>query len=148
VFRRALRLLGNETDAQEVVQDVFLQLFERADQYAGRSAFTTYLYSVTTNACLSRIRQQKNRSRLLQQHVPSSEQEPADRTIAPDELYRLHEALRRMPEQLARVAVHHYVDDLSHAEIAELIGCSRRHVGNLLERMEEWGREEEAQSCC
>jgi RNA polymerase sigma-70 factor, ECF subfamily len=148
VFRRALRLLGNEADAQEVVQDVFLQLFERPEQYAGRSALTTYLYSVTTHACLSRIRNQKNRSRLLQQRSASSDGEPADRSIPPDELYRLHEALRRMPEMVARVAIHYYIDDLSHAEIAELVGCSRRQVGNLLEHMEAWGREEEAQSCC
>jgi RNA polymerase sigma-70 factor (ECF subfamily) len=149
VFRRALRLLGNEPDAQEVVQDVFLQLFERPEQYEGRSALTTYLYSVTTHVCLTRIRNQKNRSRLLQQHVPSAGTEPADHhTIAPDELCRLHDALRRMPELLARVAIHSCVDDLGHAEIAELIGCSRRQVANLLSRVEAWGRAEEAQSCC
>jgi RNA polymerase sigma factor (sigma-70 family) len=71
VFRRARRLLGNDADAQEIVQEVFVSLFERPEQYAARSALTTFLYSVTTHACLNRIRNRKTRLRILEQAMPA-----------------------------------------------------------------------------
>jgi RNA polymerase sigma-70 factor (ECF subfamily) len=143
VFRRARRLMGSDADAQDVVHDVFLSLFERPEQFGGRSALTTFLYSATTHACLSRIRQVKNRQRLLETHLPAQHA-----TAEPQALADLHDALRKMPEMLARVAVYTWFDELSHAEIAALVGCSRRHVANLLERIEAWAREQEELSCC
>ncbi|HEY8946885.1 MAG TPA: sigma factor, partial [Polyangiaceae bacterium] len=59
VYRRALRLLGGDADTHEVVQDVFLNLFENPSQYAGKSALTTFLYSATTHACLNRLRNRR-----------------------------------------------------------------------------------------
>jgi DNA-directed RNA polymerase specialized sigma24 family protein len=52
-----------------------------------------------------------------------------------------------MPEPLALVAVYYYVDELSHAEIARIMGCSSRHVGNLLERLTLWAANEESAAC-
>ena len=143
VFRRARRLMGSDADAQDVVHDVFLSLFERPEQFGARSALTTFLYSATTHACLARIRQVKNRQRLLESHAPESRA-----AEQPEALTDLHDALRKMPELLARVAVYAWFDELSHAEIAALVGCSRRHVANLLERIEAWAREQEELSCC
>jgi RNA polymerase sigma-70 factor (ECF subfamily) len=40
-----------------------------------------------------------------------------------------------LPDDEARAAVYHYVDGMSHREVAEMLGCSRRHVGDLLERL-------------
>lgn len=65
VYRRACTLLGNEADAHEVLQDLFVSLLERPDQFAGGSSLPTFLYSATTHACLNRLRNQKNRARLL-----------------------------------------------------------------------------------
>jgi RNA polymerase sigma-70 factor, ECF subfamily len=147
VFRRARRLLGSDADAHEVVQELFLSLVERPEQYQGKSALTTFMYSATTHACLNRIRNGRTRLRLLEEHVGPAATEPHDRSIAADDLYDLHRMLNLMPEDLARAAVHYFVDDLSHEEIARLLGCSRRHVGNLLDRVAEWGRSQEASPC-
>jgi len=49
--------------------------------------------------------------------------------------------LEQLPRALAEVAVYYYVDELSQQEIADLMGCSRRHVGHLIERLEAWGQE-------
>jgi RNA polymerase sigma-70 factor (ECF subfamily) len=147
VFRRARRLLGSDADAHEVVQELFLSLFERPEQYSGKSALTTFMYSATTHACLNRIRNKKTRLRLLERHASVSDEEERDPRMTPEVLYDLHRALERMPEELARVAVHYCVDDLSHDEIARLLDCSRRHVGNLLERVGEWSRSQEVTPC-
>lgn len=145
VFRRARRLMGSDADAQDIVHDVFLSLFERPEQFGGRSALTTFLYSATTHACLARIRQVKNRQRLLDRLAPTTGATTEPQVLP---LADLHDALRKMPELLARVAVYAWLDELSHAEIAVLVGCSRRHVANLLERVEAWAREQEELSCC
>jgi hypothetical protein len=71
VFRRARRLLGNDADAHEVVQDLFVSLFERPEQFSQRSTLTTFLYSATTHACLNRIRNKKRRLQLLATSDPS-----------------------------------------------------------------------------
>ena len=146
-FRRAHRLLGSDADAHEVVQDVFLQLFLQPDQFSGRSSWTTYLYSAVTHACLKRISQQKNRRRLFQSHVVRNTAHEADQALSQERLYLLHEQLTRLPEELARVVIYAHVDDLTHEEIARLLGCSRRQVGKLLERAWQWARREEERPC-
>jgi len=140
VFRRARWLLGNEADAREVLQDVFLSLLERPNQLDGFATISTFLYSMTTHACLNRLRNQKNRARLLRERgeMPS-EQLP----MAAEERMRVRHALERLPAQLAEVAVYYFIDELSHEEIANILGCSRRTVGNLIERIADWGRSQE-----
>jgi RNA polymerase sigma factor (sigma-70 family) len=145
VFRRARRLLGSDADAHEVVQDVFLSLVEAPAQFEGKSSLTTFLYAATTHAALNRIRNQKNRLRLLDERYPPHPSE--DFRMTPEELTLLHGLLRRMPEPLPAVAVYHYVDGLTHDDIARVLGCSRRHVGNVLERVTEWVRAEENAPC-
>lgn len=145
VYRRARRLLGSDADAHEVVQDVFLAIFQQPDQFAGRSSWTTYLYSAATHACLRRIAQQKNRARLMQTRVgPAPEAAPE---LCQERLYILHEQLAGLPAHLARVVIYAHVDDLTHQEIADILGCSRRQVGKLLERASEWTRTEEERPC-
>jgi DNA-directed RNA polymerase specialized sigma24 family protein len=55
--------------------------------------------------------------------------------------------LERMPERLAQVAIYYYVDELPHRDIARIMGCSSRHVGDLLERVTLWATREESAAC-
>src|SRR5688500_20208187 len=108
VFRRARTLLRNEAEAREVVQDLFLSLHERPEQFSGQSTMTTWLFSATTHACLNRMRNQRNRLRLLSEHAPAVE--PASKP-EPEALSALRAELERMPEPLGAVAVYHYFDE-------------------------------------
>ncbi len=146
VYRRAVRILGSDAEAREVVQDVFLSLVERPSQYEGKSTLTSFLYSMTTNACLMRLRSHRTRTRLLNRHGESI----APRALSsPDVLPALDSVLQRAPEGLAEVAVYYYMDKLTHEEIARVLDCSRRHVGNLLERFAAWieTQEQEVAPC-
>jgi RNA polymerase sigma-70 factor (ECF subfamily) len=134
-LRRARRLLGSDGDAGEVVHDVFLSLFERPEQYAGKSSMTTFLYSAVTHACLNRIRDGKTRLKLVRENALSLGPSSAP-SLSAEELAMLHAELATLPEPLAQVAVYRYVDELTHDEIARILGCSRRHIGDLLERIE------------
>src|SRR5437870_3007134 len=59
IFRQATHLLGNAAEAEEVVQEVFLAVYEKAHTFRGEAAFTTRLYRLTTNAAFSRLRRRK-----------------------------------------------------------------------------------------
>ena len=146
-FRRAQRILGNAADAHEIVHDVFLSLFERPEQYAERSTFTTFLYSAVTHACLNHLRNQNNRRRLLQEHRPVVYEAMPSSGSAAEHSVELRRLLRRMPEQLAHVAIYRHFDALSHRDIARIMGCSSRHVGHLLERLTQWVEQPEVAAC-
>jgi RNA polymerase sigma factor (sigma-70 family) len=69
VLRRARQILANDDDAGEVLQEIFAGLVARPEQFDGRSAPSTFLYSATTHACLQRLRDSKNRTRLIDEQV-------------------------------------------------------------------------------
>ena len=71
VYRQALHLLGTATEAEEVVQEVFLTVYEKAHTFRGASAFTTWLYRLTVNAALSRLRRRTRRKEIaLDDYLP------------------------------------------------------------------------------
>jgi RNA polymerase sigma factor (sigma-70 family) len=133
VLRRARALLGDETEAKEVLQDVFKSMLEGSTPFEERSAITTWLYAVTTNACLTRMRNRRTRQRLLDEgresHVQAVHPGDAERWA------ELRQLLSRLPENLGVVAVHYYLDEMTQEEIGRLIGCSRSQVGNLVKEI-------------
>ena len=145
VFRRARQLLGHEADAREVVQDVFLSLFEKPEQYQGQSGIMTFLYSTTTHACLNRIRNQKNRERLQDQF--DVEMPPAGSRLTPEQTAMLRRAIQALPDDICQAAIHYTVDGMTQREIAQIMNCSRRHVGDLLTRAAEWASSDEVPPC-
>lgn len=133
VHRRARSLLGSDAEALDVVQDLFTSLFERPEQFRAQSSLATFLYSATTRACWTRLRNGRTRAKLLADADPAAVSSVAH--CDPEHLVELRELLAGLDQPLAEVAVFYYLDDMSQAEIAEVLGCSRRQVGYLLERM-------------
>jgi len=135
VLRRARAILGSEADAYDVLHEIFAGLVSRPEQFRGASAPSTFLYAVTTNACLARLRDHRNRLRLLDEHVRPWTTELDPRPLEARVLVRA--ALAELADDEARAAIYHHLDGMSHAEVAEVLGCSPRHVGDLLSRITE-----------
>ncbi len=131
VLRRARRLLASEDEAQDVLQEVFLSLVQSPERFERRSSLTTWLYSVTTHLCLNRIRNHKTRRRVLESEPPPVHAENA----RAEQALQVADWLAVLPDELAQAAVYYYVDESTHDEIASVMGCSRRHVGDLLSRV-------------
>jgi RNA polymerase sigma-70 factor (ECF subfamily) len=143
VLRRALQLLGNRQDAEEAMHDVFAKVMQSGDQFRGESQVMTWLYSTTTHLCLNRLRDARRRAELAREHF-----QPLREDSAPARAQRLvlvRQLLARMPEELAAAVAYYYVDEMTHAEIAQVLGCSRRHVGDLLARAQAWADQEAAE---
>ena len=132
VLRRARLLLGSEPDAQEALQEVFAALLRAPEDLSSAGSALGWLYQATTHFCLNQLRNRRTGTRLLQQSVA-----PGSRAAAgpsPEAMAELRSLLVRMPADAAAAAVYHHMDGMTHAEVAEMLGCSRRKVGYLLER--------------
>jgi RNA polymerase sigma-70 factor, ECF subfamily len=71
VFQHATRLLGNAAEAEEVVQEVFLAVYEKAQTFRGDAAFTTWLFRLTANASLSKLRRRKRSKEVaMEEYLP------------------------------------------------------------------------------
>lgn len=130
VHRRVLRFFPPQ-EAEEVVHEVFLKVVEQIATFRGDASPTTWLYRMTTNHCINRVRDRDRRAQLWRargsgwtHEVTAPEQETAT---------FLRELWRELDLELVEVGVLYFLDGLTHAEIARIVGCSRRTVGNRLE---------------
>jgi RNA polymerase sigma-70 factor, ECF subfamily len=134
VYRIALRMLGNRADAEDVTQDVFIQAWTALAGFAGRSSFSTWLYRIVVNRCLSHQR----RHRVTE---PMPDAEPAATTAGPEQTtvdrQRADATIRAiagLPPDLRAVFVLHQSERLSYAEVATILTLSEATVRGRLAR--------------
>ena len=137
VYRRALRLLGKHEDAEEATQEVFGRGIRGMDGFEDRSSMTTWMYQITTNYCLDLLRQRVRRRRLFEQNVQASEE---NKEVSASDLVHLQRLLSEADPQQARAVVCVYLDGMSHERAAEVLGVSKRTVGNHIDRFLSWAQ--------
>lgn len=125
VSRLVFRMLGPTPDAEDVVQEVFLQVHKSLAEFRGQAKFTTWLHRVTVNVVL--MHRRAARSRPVFAGEPMADTEP-DRRLLPDEdaarsarIAAFRRLLDRLPEKKRTVFVLHEIEGKSPAEIAELV---------------------------
>lgn len=138
VFRRAMRLMGRKEDAEEATQEVFVRVMRSMAQFDGRSSMSTWLYQITTNYCLNQLRDRSRRRELFEQNMIGEEE---SQQASLTDLLLLRRLLAEADEKQACAAVYVYLDGMSHEEAAELLGVSKRTVGNLIERFLAWAHQ-------
>lgn len=142
VRRRARSILGSDHEADEALQEVFVRVLAAGADFRGESQPSTWLYRITTNLCLNRLRDdRRHRERLEREADAERVSQAADasgtREGSADRRAVLRQVLARVPEDLARIAVHYHVDEMDQEEIAAALGVSRRTIGYRLERFRE-----------
>jgi RNA polymerase sigma-70 factor (ECF subfamily) len=122
VFALCLRLSGERSQAEELTQDVFVQVWRQLQSYRGESAFGTWLHRVAVNEVLGRFRARKRRS----QHESAEDldqYDPPTRSGGPPPI-DLEAAIARLPPGARQVFVLYDVEGFQHEEIATLIGIA------------------------
>jgi RNA polymerase sigma-70 factor (ECF subfamily) len=135
LFRRCRQLLGEDDEARDVVQEVFLQVTEGKAFFEGRSSPATFLFGVATNLCLNRLRHRTVRDEIWEESVARSvagANAPPNQAVEARELARA--ILADADEETAAIALYHFVDGLSQGEIAKLVGKSRATVNQRIQR--------------
>ena len=140
-YRVAHRLLGNEADALDAVQDGFVKVLTHLPAFQGRSSFKTWLLRVVSNAALDLGRQRRRRT-AAEPPAGDGRTESAAGMLVWDEptlgleradLRRLIDAgLARLPEPQRQTFVLHVDAELSYREVAEALGIS---IGTVMSRL-------------
>jgi RNA polymerase sigma-70 factor (ECF subfamily) len=125
VSRLVFRMLGPTADAEDVVQEVFLQVHKSLTEFRGQAKFTTWLHRVTVNVVL--MVRRAARSRPVFAGEPLEDHEP-DRGLLPDEdaarrsrIAAFRRLLDKLPEKKRTVFILHEIEGKSPADIAELV---------------------------
>jgi RNA polymerase sigma-70 factor (ECF subfamily) len=130
VLRRARAILGDEPAAQDAMQEVFIRVLGKSGDFRQEASPATWLYRITTNLCLNRLRDGERRERRLRRETSFARVVEAR---VEDQL-TIRRLLEQIPEELREIAIYYHVDHMNQDEIAAIIGVSRRTVGNRLEQ--------------
>lgn len=128
VYSICLRMLQNVYEAEDLTQDVFIQLYRKVGSFRGDSAFTTWLHRMTVNQVLMHFRK-----RNVKYEKVTEEGETPDQVVAgtgdPDRMrvvdkIALESAIDQLPDGYKNVFVLHDVEGFEHEEVARILGCS------------------------
>jgi len=128
VYSICLRMLQNAYEAEDLTQDVFIQLYRKVGSFRGDSAFTTWLHRMTVNQVLMHFRK-----RNVKYEKTTEEGDTPDQVVAgtadPDKMpivdkIALESAIDQLPAGYKNVFVLHDVEGFEHEEVARILGCS------------------------
>jgi RNA polymerase sigma-70 factor (ECF subfamily) len=128
VYSLCLRMVANPTEAEDLTQEVFVQLFRKIGSFRGESAFTTWLHRLTVNHVLMHFRKRGVRMEKtteegeigeIQDILQSASESPrfVDRIA-------LEKAISQLPPGYRTVFVLHDIEGFEHTEVADLLGVS------------------------
>ena len=126
VYQLCYRFVGNHEDAADLAQDVFVRAFKGLRNFKGDSALATWLYRVGVNACLNRAAIKRPQTEPIEavQHVDTRAVDPLDRVVRGEQAAVVRRAIRRLPPRQRATLMLRVYQDLSHDEIARILGSS------------------------
>ncbi|MDI3419048.1 RNA polymerase sigma factor [Streptomyces luteolus] len=127
----ATRLLGNQVEAEDAVQDAFISAWRRLPEFRGQSSFGTWIYRIVTNRCLNVLRARKPQAALDTAPEPAA----PEHTVAPDRITEARAAVGDMRQALDGLSaeqracwVLRELDGQSYESIADTVGISQQAV--------------------
>jgi RNA polymerase sigma-70 factor (ECF subfamily) len=141
------RMLRDETEAEDLAQNVFLQVYKSAHRYRVSAKFSTWLFTIARNLCLNEIRRRsRHPAESLDAPHPEHDDQPLhqfedkETSLPPDALLhheleqKIEQALAALPEHQRTAILLCRQDDLSYEEIADVLGCSLSATKSLIHR--------------
>jgi RNA polymerase sigma-70 factor (ECF subfamily) len=147
VMNLVFRMLRDLTEAEDVAQNVFVQVYKSAHRYQVASKFSTWLFTIARNLCLNEIRR-RSRHPADSLDVPHPDQEdqplhqyedkktvsPPDRLLHGELETKIEQAVAELPEAQRSAILLCRRDDLSYEDIARVLGCSVSATKSLIHR--------------
>jgi RNA polymerase sigma-70 factor (family 1) len=128
--RYAISILASQAEAEDLVQQVFLKLWEKRNDLDINTSLKAYLYRMVHNACLNHMRSQKNKStESIEEYLVPVESHTPERALTSAELdARIQNALQRLPKECRRIFELNRFETLKYREIAEQLQISIKTV--------------------
>jgi RNA polymerase sigma-70 factor, ECF subfamily len=128
VYSLCLRMTGNTSEAEDLAQEAFIQLYRKIGSFRGESAFTTWLHRLTVNQVLMHFRKRNVKLELttddgeVPAQIVKGTENPSRMPVV--DRIALERAVAKLPPGYRTVFVLHDVEGHEHEEIARLLGCS------------------------
>ena len=147
VTNAVYRILGDATEAEDLAQNVFVQVYKSAHRYRASAKFSTWLFTIARNLCLNEIRRRsRHRAESLDATYPEQEDRPGRHfedvkgfsppdALLHDELeQKIQQALSGLPDNQRIAILLCRQDELSYEDIARVLGCSLSATKSLIHR--------------
>ncbi len=147
VYHLCLRMVGNPEDAEDLAQEAFFKAWKGLKFYKFESSFSTWLYRLTTNACIDHLRKQKRQMTVSltmdeeeegqELDLPDREPLPEDRLLKKEDQQQLQRAMEKLEEDARLILTLRVVEDLSYEQIAQIMDLKIGTVKSRLARARE-----------
>lgn len=143
VFGLAYSYLRNRDAAEDVAQDVFIKVWRSLPSFDGRASLSTWIYTITRNACLSYLRSRRNLESMSDPEVMSEAEGELHRGTREGELSSAETSIEaatvmrmvdQLPDKQRQVVTLFYMEEQSHEEVAEMLAMPVGTVKTLLHR--------------
>ncbi len=126
VFKICLGYTNETQQAQDLMQEVFIRVWQKLEQYRGDAKLSTWIYRITVNTCLSHIRFTKNKTSVaLEESFDSADDTTS--ALKEQQVQNLYNAIHKLPET-DRLIISMVLEEISYTEIADTLNISE---GNL-----------------
>jgi RNA polymerase sigma-70 factor (ECF subfamily) len=140
VFHICYAIVHNQDDADDLTQEIFVEIFRSISHFRSDARLSTWIYRIAVNKSLNFLRKRK-RQHWIQSlgdllSLQQTEDEKSPENLSDNELrsIRIHQAINSLPENQRSAFLLHKLEDLSQAEIAEIIGTTVKGVESLIHR--------------
>lgn len=142
VYSLALKMLRNPEDAEDVLQDTFLRAYRGIKSFKGNSTFSTWIYRITANSALMRLRKRQLPTVSIddadEREAPINIADwapgPVEQMLNQETQAAMTEAIDALPPEFRQVFVLRDIEELSNAEVAEVLDISVAAVKSRLHR--------------
>lgn len=145
VFNTALGLLQHHTEAEDIAQEVFIQVFRSIQQFKGDSLLSTWIYRITITKSLGHLRSKKRKKRFsfltnlfgdnnTPVHEPEDFNHPGVLLENKEDAALLFKMIEQLPENQRTAFVLNKVEELSYRQIAAILNTTESAVDSLLQR--------------
>jgi len=137
VFRLALRMCGNEADADEVAQEAFLSAWKALPNFRGDSQFSTWLYQLTSHAAIDLMRRGKRQSApedITEVSAPDPGPSPQQQAERSETRQAVRDAMGQLSPEYRQIVVLRFLQELSYEEIGAVLKLPPGTVKSRLNR--------------
>lgn len=141
IYSKAITMLRNEDEAEDATQEIFTKIFLNLDKFKGQSKFSTWVYSVTYNFCIDKIRKEKRSRELFASEIenpPDKEAEEDDgQALINMQVHELRKVLLKLNDADRTLLLLKYKDGIKIKDIAKMFGKNESAIKMQLKRAKE-----------
>lgn len=122
MYNVSLRMVGNEVEAEDVMQESFLKAFTKLDTYRGEVSFGAWLKKIVINRSLDQLKKRKVKFEELNEKIP--DEETVQLSISEIQMEKLKKSIYSLPDGYRVVLSLYLLEGYDHEEIAQILGIS------------------------